>query len=129
MPSGLSEPSCTCGHVSGNRVLISKPRIVSFGLNLQHCNHITFFPSHSFEQYFQGVRRCWRYGQTKPVHVDVVATEGEAGVTENLQKKQLKADEMFTKLVAYMNKSLSVAVVNHHINESSVPSWLSSNSK
>ena len=129
MRNALKEPPCTCGHVSGNRVLISKPRIVSFGLNLQHCNHITFFPSHSFEQYFQGVRRCWRYGQTEPVHVDVVATEGEAGVTDNLQKKQLKADEMFTKLVAYMNQSLSVAVVNHHTNESSVPEWLSSNNK
>ena len=43
------------------RVLITKPKIGAWGLNYQHCNHVTFFPSHSFEQYYQGVRRCWRF--------------------------------------------------------------------
>jgi hypothetical protein len=45
------------------RVLVTKPSIGAWGLNFQHCNHMTFFPSHSFEQYYQGVRRCWRFGQ------------------------------------------------------------------
>jgi hypothetical protein len=48
------------------------------GLNWQHCNRMTFFPSHSYEQYYQAVRRCWRFGQTRPVVVDVVTTEGGA---------------------------------------------------
>jgi len=53
---------------AGNiRVLVTKPKIGAFGLNFQHCSHVTFFPSHSFEQYYQGVRRCWRFGQKNPV--------------------------------------------------------------
>jgi hypothetical protein len=50
-----------------SRVLVTKPKIGAWGLNFQHCNHITFFPSHSFEQYYQKVRRCWRFGQKRPV--------------------------------------------------------------
>ena len=56
----------------GIRVLITKPTIAGFGLNWQHCAHQTFFPSHSFEQYYQAIRRCWRFGQDKPVHVDII---------------------------------------------------------
>ena len=82
------------------RVLVTKPSIAGWGLNFQHCAHVTFFPSHSFEQYYQGVRRCWRFGQTNPVTVDVVTTEGERRVLDNLQRKAAAADRMFNKLVA-----------------------------
>lgn len=57
------------------RVLVTKPTIAGFGLNWQHCAHQTFFPSHSFEQYYQSVRRSWRFGQTRTVQVDIVTTE------------------------------------------------------
>ena len=71
---------------AGNaRVIVTKPKIGAWGLNWQHCNYMTMFPSHSYEQYYQGVRRCWRFGQTKPVHVDIVTTEGEQQVMKNLQ--------------------------------------------
>jgi hypothetical protein len=90
------------------RVLITKPKIAGFGLNWQHCNHMTFFPSHSFEQYYQGVRRCWRFGQEKPVTVDIVTTGGGKSVLENLQRKSKAADTMFSELVNYMNDSIRI---------------------
>lgn len=49
------------------RVLITKPKIGAWGLNFQHCNHVTFFPSHSFEQYYQAVRRCGDSARNAPL--------------------------------------------------------------
>ena len=54
-------------------------------MNWQHCAHTVTFPSHSFEQFYQSVRRFWRFGQLNPVTVDVVTTEGEQSVLENIQ--------------------------------------------
>lgn len=108
------------------RVLVSKPKICSFGLNYQHCGHQVFFPSHSFEQFYQAVRRSYRFGRVGPVRVDVVATEGEAGVTDNLQKKQRKADEMFSALVAEMNNAMRVTIPENHVKTMECPQWLSS---
>jgi hypothetical protein len=106
------------------RVLITKPKIGAWGLNWQHCGHHTFFPSHSFEQWYQAVRRSLRFGRVGEVRVDVVATEGEAGVTANLQKKQRKADEMFAALAAEMNRAAGIEVVERHVNRMEAPSWL-----
>ena len=107
------------------RVLITKPTIGAWGLNHQHCNHITFFPSHSFEQYYQGVRRCWRFGQKRPVHVDIVTTEGERGVLANLQRKAVQSDQMFSRLVSEMNHAMAVDNRCNFTNKMEVPSWLS----
>jgi hypothetical protein len=106
------------------RVLVTKPRIGAFGLNWQHCSHMTFFPSHSFEQYYQGVRRCWRFGQENPVTVDVVTTEGERKVLENLQRKATAADAMFSHLVAHMNDALRISGGNIYDKLEERPSWL-----
>lgn len=106
------------------RVLITKPKIGAWGLNFQHCNHVTFFPSHSFEQYYQGVRRCWRFGQTRPVHVDIVSTEGEAKVLENLQRKAAAADRMFSNVVAEMNNAISLQMHTGFSQRLELPSWL-----
>lgn len=106
------------------RVLVTKPKIGAWGLNFQHCAHVTFFPSHSFEQYYQGVRRCWRFGQSRPVVVDVVTTEGERGVMANLQRKAQAADKMFSALVAHMNAALSIRRATDHTTEMRVPAWL-----
>lgn len=107
-----------------SRVLITKPKIGGFGLNLQHCSHVTFFPSHSFEQYYQGVRRCWRFGQKNPVTVDIVTTEGERKVLQNLQRKAVASDRMFTSLVAEMKNELSIqrSKAFEHVQQN--PSWL-----
>lgn len=106
------------------RVLITKPKIGAWGLNWQHCNHLTFFPSHSYEQYYQAVRRCWRFGQTKPVLVDVVATEGEVGVKKNLQRKSAAADRMFSSLVAHMTDAMKLDAASYGDLTAEVPSWL-----
>jgi hypothetical protein len=106
------------------RCLITKPKIGAWGLNFQHCSHITFFPSHSFEQYYQGVRRCWRFGQKRPVRVDIVTTEGERGVMRNLQRKAKAANEMFSRLVEHMNQSLAIGRAARGINAVEVPAWL-----
>jgi len=106
------------------RVLVTKPKIGAWGMNWQHCGHHTFFPSHSFEQYYQAIRRSLRFGRTEPVRVDIVTTEGEAGVTANLQKKQRNADIMFDRLVASMNRSLHVTQDDKHTKTMEVPKWL-----
>lgn len=91
------------------RVLIIKPKIGAFGLNWQHCSHMTIFPSHSYEQYYQSVRRCWRFGQKNPVKIDIITTEGELGVLKNLQRKSDQANAMFSHLVSFMNEAQSVS--------------------
>ncbi len=111
--------------ISGQvRVLVVKPVIAAWGLNLQHCNHMTFFPSHSYEQYYQSVRRCWRFGQKRPVQVDWVTTEGERRVITNLTAKDEKADRMFSNLVTEMNNAMKFDHINNHIKPMEVPSWL-----
>lgn len=107
------------------RVLVTKPKIGAWGLNFQHCAHVTFFPSHSFEQYYQGVRRSWRFGQTQPVTVDIVTTEGERGVLRNLQRKAAQADKMFSSLVAEMNAALAIAKAARFNVQEEIPAWLS----
>lgn len=106
------------------RVLITKPKIGAWGLNWQHCAHMTFFPSHSFEQYYQAVRRCWRFGQTRPVRVDVVTTEAGHGVMDNLQRKARAADTMFSSLVAHMNNAISLSRTTEYNAKVEVPQWL-----
>jgi hypothetical protein len=107
-----------------SRVMITKPKIGAHGLNLQHCSHVTFFPSHSYEQYYQGVRRCWRFGQKNPVVVDIVMTEGERKVMSNLQRKSVAADLMFTRLVEEMNNARGIKEENKLVNKMEIPSWL-----
>lgn len=108
------------------RVLVSKPKIAGFGLNWQHCSHMSFFPSHSWEQWHQSIRRCWRFGQTKPVTVDVIATEGMSGVLDRLQRKEEKVDRMFSRLIELMNNSLRLDRRDLSQPRSvEVPAWLS----
>ena len=109
------------------RVLVTKPILAGFGLNWQHCAHQTFFPSHSFEQYYQSVRRCLRFGQKSNVVVDIVTSDGNSGVRANLQRKSDAADEMFSRLVELMNDSLQIKRTNPFQKKTEVPSWLSSN--
>jgi hypothetical protein len=82
------------------------------------------FPSHSFEQYYQAVRRCWRFGQKKPVRVDIVTTDGERGVMENLQRKAKQADRMFESLVAEMNRAIEIGRTQEFTQAQEVPAWL-----
>lgn len=105
------------------KVLITKPKIGAWGLNYQHCNHIITFATHSYEQYYQLMRRCWRFGQTRPVKVDVVFTEGEKAVRNNMQRKSEAANDMFSKLVKYMDEAtwLEKTIYTEKVR---VPQWL-----
>ena len=104
--------------------LIIKPKIGSFGLNWQHCNHTVFFPTHSYEQYYQAVRRFWRFGQKRDVKVDLVYTDGDKSIIESLERKKDQAIEMFEKLVQEMNNSLSVQRDSDYKLDMEVPKWL-----
>jgi hypothetical protein len=104
--------------------LITKPKIGAWGMNFQRCSHVLSFPSHSFEQYYQGIRRCWRFGQTKPVRFDLVFTEGEKDVLVNLRRKTQACERMFASLVAEMNNALHLSRGDERAAEVVVPKWL-----
>ncbi len=106
------------------RALVTKPKIGAWGLNLQRCAHVATFPSYSYEQYYQGIRRCWRFGQTRPVVVDMVATDGERGVLHALQRKAAQADRMFSALVRHMHHALTVDRDRAYPDPVEVPAWL-----
>lgn len=107
-----------------SRVLITKPKIGAWGLNFQHCRHVTYFPSHSYEQYYQAIRRCWRFGQEREVLVDVIYSEGEAKILQNLERKAAAADQMFENLVAEMNNAVKLDTPTDRTKRVEVPEWL-----
>jgi hypothetical protein len=108
------------------RVLVTKPSIGAWGLNWQHCHRMTYFPSHSYEQWYQAVRRSWRFGQTQPVTVDSITTEGGEGVLKNLERKAVAADLMFDALVAHMREAISVDRSTQFTTAVEVPAWAQS---
>jgi len=106
------------------RVLVTKQKIAGFGMNWQHCGHMTDFPSHSYEGYYQKVRRCWRFGRKGPVRVDIVTTEGGRGAMRNMQRKAAQADAMFAALVAQMTAAEAIARAQAFTAQQEIPSWL-----
>lgn len=85
------------------RVMVSKPSIAGFGLNWQHCPNVAFVGlSDSWEQYYQAIRRCWRFGQTRPVQCHVIASVAEGAVVANIERKERQAEEMATEMVRHM---------------------------
>lgn len=105
------------------RVIVIKPKIGAWGLNWQFCNHVVTFVSHSYEQYYQSIRRCWRFGQKKPVQVDIIATEGETYVRDNMVRKSKAAEKMFDELVRYMNDAIYLKQKERN-REMEIPTWL-----
>jgi len=111
--------------ISGqSRGLVSKDKIVAWGLNFQHCWRLGTFASHSYEKYYQFVRRCYRFGQKNPVTVDMVASEGELNVLRNMQRKAAQADKMFSNLVAEMNNAVTHKTKFDGTKKEQIPSWL-----
>lgn len=93
------------GFSSGeHRVLIAKPSMFGWGMNWQHCSKMAFCGlGYSWEQYYQGIRRCYRFGQSRPVDVYVVASEAEGRVVETIARKERDASEMMDQLVRHMD--------------------------
>lgn len=85
------------------RVLVTKPTIAGFGLNWQHCARMAFVGlSDSYEQWYQAIRRCWRFGQERPVQVRVFASTAERVVIDNVQRKSKEAEQMMEQITRYL---------------------------
>ena len=87
--------------------LVTKARMTSMGLNWQHCKHTVFFPTWSYEQYYQAIRRFWRFGQKHEVTCDMVISEGQERVMQALEQKTQKAIELYGNLVKAANQDYS----------------------
>lgn len=106
--------------------LITKPKITAFGLNWQHCNHTVYFPTFSFEQYYQAIRRFWRFGQKRNVTVDIVYSDGQKRVMDALEQKTDKANELF----GILNRNLNTSYVHEKTDfkkQITLPSFINSN--
>lgn len=115
------------------RVLITKSSIAGFGLNWQHCANMAFVGvTDSFESYYQAVRRCWRFGQKRPVNVHIYASELEGAVVSNLKRKEADAQAMSEALSAETREAMLEAVIGQKRTVNSytpklklkVPQWL-----
>ena len=103
--------------------LVTKAKMTSMGLNWQHCKHTVFFPTWSYEQYYQAIRRFWRFGQKSEVTCDMVISEGQERVLEALEQKTQKAIELYGNLVAAANQDFT-HVARQFTNVGRLPSFL-----
>lgn len=106
------------------RVMVVKPVIGAWGLNWQHCAHQTMFAGYSFEQAYQGIRRSWRFGQTRDVVIDTILSDGETEVLSSRQRKAAQAEKMFAELVTHMRNGMAVERGTYGTKSMEVPSWL-----
>ena len=87
------------------RVLVSKPSIYGFGMNWQNCHNIIFCGiSDSFEQYYQAIRRCWRYGQKQDVNVHIIISDREMNILDNIKQKQKQMEELQSHMISLMKE-------------------------
>lgn len=87
--------------------LITKAKMTGMGLNWQHCNHTVFFPTWSYEQYYQSIRRFWRFGQKSDVTVDMVVSDGQTRVLQTLEQKTQKAIDLYENLTKNVNQDFT----------------------
>jgi superfamily II DNA or RNA helicase len=102
------------GFATGDvKYLVTKPKIAGFGMNWQNCNNMIFCGlSDSYEKFYQAVRRCYRFGQTKEVNVHVVLSEKEESVLENIKRKEAQAQKMSRNMVALTSEILKNEIRN-----------------
>jgi hypothetical protein len=95
-----------------HRCLVTKPKLAGFGMNWQHCNRMVFVGlSHSYEQFYQAVRRCWRFGQSRPVEAHIITTDIESEIMDNIDRKQAEADAMTSGMVEHMAEITKAEIV------------------
>lgn len=93
------------------RVLISKPKIAGFGMNFQRCARMAFVgASHSYESTYQAVRRCWRFGQTRPVEVHVFISTADGAIVANYRQKEADAVTMQAEMVSAMKTAMNLEI-------------------
>lgn len=110
--SAESKENALMGFIDGtHRVLVTKPSIAGWGLNLQHCRYMDFVGlSDSFEQMHQAIARCYRFGQKRSVRAGVVIGEAEGSVLANIERKRKQFDEMFDSIVRHMKSGFSLGM-------------------
>lgn len=106
------------------RGMISKHIISGYGINCQHCPHVVEFEDHSWERHYQGVRRCWRFGQTQIVINDIIGTQGQQGARESRQRKSAQSERMFESLVSSMLEAQHIDGGYKFTQDTKVPNWL-----
>lgn len=94
--------------IHGNlRVLVTKPSIAGFGMNLQNCHNMIFVGlSDSYEKFYQAVRRCWRFGQTQKVNASIIISAMEGIVIENIKRKDKASEKMKIEMLNYTKDSV-----------------------
>ncbi|HSH25800.1 MAG TPA: DEAD/DEAH box helicase [Massilibacterium sp.] len=102
--------------------LVTKAKMTGMGLNWQHCNHTVFFPTWSYEQYYQAIRRFWRFGQEEEVTCDMVISDGQTRVLEALEQKTQKAIELYENLTKNVN-SVYLESKKEFNQKIKLPSW------
>lgn len=121
----------SCWRSGKVQTLITKPGMFGFGMNWQHCNKIMFLGlGDSFEQWYQSVRRCWRFGQKMPVDVVIVTSDAEVSVVENVQRKEKQAAELAAGIIEAMKDSQIESVMgkmtrkdNYKMNTKTGENW------
>lgn len=88
--------------------IITKAKMTGMGLNWQHCNHSVFFPTYSYEQYYQAIRRFWRFGQKNEVKIDLVISDGQTRVLKSLETKTKKAIKLYENLTKNVNQKFII---------------------
>jgi superfamily II DNA or RNA helicase len=110
------------------RILISKPSVAGFGLNWQHCARVAFVGlSFSYESYYQAVRRCWRFGQTRPVHVHVACADTEAAISDTIARKAGDHEAMKREMTAAMARAARTSAILEDYRPSlkaALPAWM-----
>jgi hypothetical protein len=115
------------------RILVSKASIFGFGLNFQSCHNMVFVGlSDSYEQLYQAIRRCWRFGQTQPVNVYIITSESEGAVKNNIDRKERESEKMIVEMVKFTQEILTKEIHGSHSElilynpqiEMKVPEWL-----
>ena len=98
------------------RKMVSKPSIAGWGMNWQHCSNVIFVGlSDSYEQYYQAVRRCWRYGQIRPVNVYIITAKTEGAVLANIKRKEKQSNEMFEGILEHMKKHMDIGSATERV--------------
>nr|AKH47308.1 helicase [uncultured marine virus] len=116
------------------RVMVTKPKIAGFGMNWQHCKRMVFAgPTHSYEQFYQAVRRCWRFGQTEEVEVIIITTPADGAIVSNMRRKQDAAENMAESMLELVRDAQLESVMGarpgtytHPTKTLRVPAWLRS---
>jgi hypothetical protein len=123
----------THGH---KRVIVTKESIAGFGMNWQHCNEMIYAGmDDSFERFYQSLRRCYRFGQTRPVNAHLIFSAREGSVKENIQRKQRQHDEMAEQMVSHMREITKKQILGATSDQETynatvpmvIPAWVNQN--